>query len=757
MKRLFTLLSLAAALCSAAEPSWHVAPAPLGSDANDGSASAPFASVDRARLAVRAWLGTHNQRDDLVVELHAATYELAAPVRFDPEDSGENGFAVIYRAASGANAILSGGRRVAGWTRESEDTFRTDVGRNVDFRQLWIDGRRGIRARKPNVGLAFKFSTEKQIDGFDVPRELLADVAIRPGEIEFSVPVAWMHKRLRLARLTDSPDPGSVRAVIEPTEWDAVTKQPQGDLVYLGRDYWLENAREFLDAPGEFFLDRHEGTLRYRPHPGEDTASAVFIRPELENLIVLDGRLQAPVHHLRFEGLTFAHTGWTRPNRFGFVDVQANSLVPADPAAAVDPRYRHNQRKDRIPAAFQATTADHIVVRGCRFEHLGGTGVMFTHGGDDNVIEGNSFFDLAAGGIELGEDAARPDTPRLVPRHNRIANNFLSHVGEDYFGSIAILGYYTDASLIVHNEIAALPYTAISQGWGWGNPPAPPESRANRITHNRIFNFMRRVDDGGGIYTTDRQPGSEISFNVIDGMRTPDPHTKAGGALYLDQFTSGFHVHHNVVADSVRWLYLWNPNIRDNRVDSNYADTAAQRNDGTDNVVEAVHVVADRRWPKEAQAIVSGSGLEPEFAQARRFGDEREIIVESTSVDFQSLAGEWHIVAMPRGGYGGTCRESTDPAATARWLPILPRTGVYEVAVWLPSGSAAADYTIRHAAGETHVGIPSTKDATIAGWQSLGRHALAAGFGSEVRIAAPAQATAPLRADAIRFVSVDAN
>src|SRR5690606_36192531 len=155
-------------------------------------------------------------------------------------------------------------------------------------------------------------------------------------------------------------------------------------------------------------------------------------------------------------------------NRHGFVDVQANSLVPADLAGAVDELYRHRQRKDRVPAAFQADTADAITLRGCRFARLGGTGVMFTHGGDDNVIEGCSFYDLAAGGIELGEDAVKPVNPRLFPRRNRIANNFLAHIGEDYFGSVAVLGYYTDASVIAHNELANLPYTAVSQGWGWG-------------------------------------------------------------------------------------------------------------------------------------------------------------------------------------------------------------------------------------------------------------------------------------------------
>jgi hypothetical protein len=571
-------------------------------------------ALDQARLAVRAYLAAHDQRGDVVVELAAGSYELPAPVRFEPADSGRNGFTVIYRAAPGAEVILSGGRRVTGWQTDTNGVWRAEVGRTVDFRQLWINDQRGVRARTPNAGETFVLAAEKQSDGFDLPRAQLAGVNLRRGEVEVSVLIAWMHKRLRIARLTATDKPETVRAVIEGPEWDGINKQPQGDRVYLNRRYWLENAREFLDVPGEFFLDRTAGTLFYQPRPGEDLAATRVIRPELPSLIVLEGRLDAPVHHLRFEGLTFAHTGWTRPNQFGFVDVQANSLVPADPAAAIDPQYRHNQPKDRIPAAFQANTADMIVIRRCKFLHLGGTGIMFTHGGDDNVIEGNLLADIAGGGIELGEDAARPANPRLFPRRNRIANNQLMRIGQDYFGSVAILGYYTDSSVITHNVITSVPYTGISWGWGWGNPSAPEDSRANRITYNRVTDYMLGLDDGGGIYTTDRMPGSEIAYNVIRRMLPPDRHTQAGGAIYPDQFSEGLHIHHNVITEAIRWLYLWNPNIKGNRVDSNYADTIAWRNDAPDNQVEPVHLVTDGQWPEEAGATIKGAGLEPEFA-----------------------------------------------------------------------------------------------------------------------------------------------
>jgi Right handed beta helix region len=731
---------------------FSVAPPPLGDDTNTGTTAAPFATLDRARLAVRAYRENRAGRKhgDVVVEVRGGIYELAAPVRFDAADSGEKDTSIVYRAAIGETPVLSGGRQVSGWMREAEGVYRAEVGSEVDFRQLWVNDRRAVRARLPNAGRTFRFEREKQADGFDIPRTELGTLNLRPGETEFSVPIAWMHKRLRIARLVDTGDPALVRAVIEPGEWDGVINQPQGDRVYLGREYWLENAHEFLDAPGEFFLDRTGGVLRYRLRPDEDLATVAVVRPELENLIVLAGRLDAPVHHLRFEGLTFAHTGWTRPNHHGFVDVQANSLVPASPAAAVDAQYRHNQRKDRIPAAFEATTSDDIIVQGCRFVRLGGAGLVFTHGGNDNVIEGNTFFDLSAGGIEFGEDAVRPADQRLFPRGNRIANNFIAHVGEEYFGSVAILGYYTDGSFITHNEILGVPYTAISQGWGWGNPISPPDSRANRITHNRISNFMRRLDDGGGIYTTDPQAGSEIAYNLIERMAPPDALTKAGGALYLDQFTSGYHVHHNIVTEAVRWLNIWNPNIRGNRVDGNFADTTAQRNDGTDNFVEPVKLLASRPWPEGATAIRKSAGIEPRFASARSVPISPEVIVESASVDFQIVSGTWSVSDSARGIYGASCRQSSKVGATARWMPILPGDGQYEVSAWRAANSAAAVYTIHYADGETVVPLSAAPGES--GWISLGVFRQKMGFGSEVVVSSTKETQAsPLVADAVRW------
>src|SRR4051812_28285114 len=90
--------------------------APLGNDRwsgqrpEPGDQDGPFATVARARDAVRALLKTRKRAEPLYVTLSGGTYYLDSSLEFGPEDSGEAGVLVVYRAAVGEKVTLSGGR-----------------------------------------------------------------------------------------------------------------------------------------------------------------------------------------------------------------------------------------------------------------------------------------------------------------------------------------------------------------------------------------------------------------------------------------------------------------------------------------------------------------------------------------------------------------------------------------------------------------------------------------------------------------------
>src|SRR5687767_9906007 len=101
MMRLAALLVLVA--CSDTPTTFWVSP--TGDDANPGTEDAPFASLTRARDAVRDAQPSH-----AIVIVRGGRYELTETFELDARDSN-----VTYRAADGEAPVLSGGRFVAGW------------------------------------------------------------------------------------------------------------------------------------------------------------------------------------------------------------------------------------------------------------------------------------------------------------------------------------------------------------------------------------------------------------------------------------------------------------------------------------------------------------------------------------------------------------------------------------------------------------------------------------------------------------------
>src|SRR5207248_9093732 len=53
--------------------------------------------------------------------------------------------------------------------------------------------------------------------------------------------------------------------------------------------YYLEHAFEFLDAPGEWYLDQTSGTLYYLPGPGERLSDLDAVAPVLSQVVRLGG------------------------------------------------------------------------------------------------------------------------------------------------------------------------------------------------------------------------------------------------------------------------------------------------------------------------------------------------------------------------------------------------------------------------------------------------------------------------------------
>ena len=138
--------TLAGVFCLSAQAAEAIACGPLGAN-GVRDASGSFVRVKVGDSLNDAVARARTLPKPVTLRLEPGVHELSDTLRLGPEDSG-----LVFESASGAQAILSGGRRVAGWSRNEDGTWRTDVPKGRPFHQLTVNGARAARCRHPNTG-----------------------------------------------------------------------------------------------------------------------------------------------------------------------------------------------------------------------------------------------------------------------------------------------------------------------------------------------------------------------------------------------------------------------------------------------------------------------------------------------------------------------------------------------------------------------------------------------------------------------------
>lgn len=156
---------------SALAATCHVSP--TGHDTAPGTAEHPFATPHRALTAARA------AAEPATIVLHEGRYELPAPLVLGPADSGQT-----WVAAEGETPVLAGSVTVSGWRPFRDGIWVCDVPEAChSARQLFVDGRRAVRARYPNVDAAEPVSNGwmvvPQLAGYGIIQAALATAGDR--------------------------------------------------------------------------------------------------------------------------------------------------------------------------------------------------------------------------------------------------------------------------------------------------------------------------------------------------------------------------------------------------------------------------------------------------------------------------------------------------------------------------------------------------------------------------------------------------
>ena len=507
------------------------------------------------------------QANAVNIHLAAGTYHLYEPLRLRPEDSG---LTII-----GDHAIISGGMTITNWKRQGK-WLVADVpdfnGRPIDFRQLWVNGRKAIRARD-----VIDFEQMSRIMTYDkrnqvlwVPKKAMEKIingkSISSKYLEMVLHEMWCTSNLRIKSAVVQGD--SVALTFHDPEarlqFEHPWPSPMTPNTGHPSPFYLTNAKELLDEPGEWYHDIREHKLYYMPRESEkgmvNSEKFAAVVPVLETMVEMTGTAERPVRNITIKGVQFSHTTWMRPSEKGHVPLQAGMYLTE--AYKLRPQIdRPNNHKldnqgwlGRADAAVELRYTEDVNFDGCRFEHLGGSGLDYMVACRRGTTTRCTFTDIAMNGYVCGSFSPeglethlpyQPTDFREVCTGQTVEQSEFFDVTNEDWGCVAICAGYVSGITIEHNTIHDVSYTGISLGWGWNRDLVCMKD--NKVHANLIYHYAQHMYDCAGIYTLGNQPGTVISENVVRDIASPsyvhDPNHWF--YLYTDEGSSNITIKDN--------------------------------------------------------------------------------------------------------------------------------------------------------------------------------------------------------------------
>ncbi len=490
------------------------------SEPNAGKTDGPFATIERAQRAVRdlklrvykpkkkpvekRWIGSPHplgEGKDILVLIREGYYSLAKPLQFAPEDGGERvetdlpsgafeyhhlrDHYVTYAAYPNEKPIISGGRKVSNWRKQGDAWVATI--KDMQVQSLVANGRTQTLARTPN-------------SGFFTPRSFSkskSQILFRAGELK-QWPDMEDNRVIMLLRWHTGINSF---ASVDESAGVAHLKKPQPGIVQVPVRYYVENVKDFLDAPGEWFYDKKAGELSYiLPEPFSHPEEANPVVPVLSEIFSIKGEADKPIRNLRLYGLTIEATN---PGS------QAIYLEYAHSCEVVDSKIRS----------------------------VGGCAIKVARGCYQNLILNNEIVDAQGGAITMAGDP-HPEKWQDIIHENTVSYNTI-----DNCDGITI--YVSDAlyTTISHNEITNnLGRYVISVG-GWANLEEAIDG-GYRVEYNHIHQAQKYADDSGVIKTAGMTHDSYIRYNLIHDVKAGYFNDNVG--FWYDNMSMGWIVEKNI-------------------------------------------------------------------------------------------------------------------------------------------------------------------------------------------------------------------
>ncbi len=430
--------------------------APDGSDAQEGSKAKPFATLTRARDAVRA---RTNKAEGVTVFVRGGRYVVRETLELDAQDSGQASAPVIYRAYPGERPIFDGGFHVKDFAPVTEaeilarlpesargqvvvadlkaagySSFETqrpygrgemNLGRGI--RELFADGEPMTIARWPNSGWlktgaqtgsvtnrAFVF-TDPQLKRWNQAKEAMICGYFYHLWSDCTMPVAFSEAAITFRE-----------------------KLPETGLK-ADHPFFVLNLLEEIDQPGEWYYDCASGKLYWWKPEKLNRRADVVVSQWNKPFLTLKN-----VNHLSISGLI----------------------------------YEYGQQ-DGIQIANSAD----IALVGCMLRRMGGTALSALEM-KNFTIYGNSFNTLGHAAMRIrGGDRKTLTSGNIVIENNEVFG--FARRGRTYNPALFLDGCGTR---VVHNRFHHGPSSAMRI-----------EGNDHRIEYNLCDNLVTESDDQGAI------------------------------------------------------------------------------------------------------------------------------------------------------------------------------------------------------------------------------------------------------------------
>jgi len=452
--------------------------APDGSDTHAGGEKTPFATLERAREAVREARDAAGGKS-LWVLLRGGRYSVTNTFELTAGDSGAAGGPVVYAAYPGETPVLDGGCTVTGFAR---------VGDGATLARLPEEARGHVRvadlkalcpasfAPQPQYGYYFKDSHKTVYDLYQDGEPLRVARWPNTGYLHYSACDNTNHTFTfatgRAARWKQADElmafgwwtylwgEGAMRAeVADPVA--GVFRLPDAKGLQLGdgMPFYVFNLLEELDQPGEWFLDRANARLYVWPEIRTGwlgwLCSPRFVFPRFGQPFLS----ATNVRHVVIDGLTLEHG-------------RQHGLV------------------------FGGCSG--VCVANCDIRRFGGTGIV-AENAKDFTVYGNRLHTFGHGGIVV-----RGNRDTAEPCGNSIENNEVGHFelrARTYNPALQLDGVGARAA---HNYFHHGASSALRV-----------EGSDLLIEYNRIEKVVQESDDQGGLDMCDNPfySGNVIRFN----------------------------------------------------------------------------------------------------------------------------------------------------------------------------------------------------------------------------------------------------